>query len=464
MGNGLDIQSQESTVATMSASHSSSSPALRRRLSLPLLSLYGIGVTIGAGIYVLVGKVAIGTGVHAPLSFLVAAILAAFTAFSYAELGGRVPKSAGEAMFVHAAFGKPALATAIGFLVMITGIISSGAIVIGFVGYLHEVIAVPSTLATVGVVALLATIVAWGIGESVMLAAILTVAEIVGLLLIIGAGMLKAPDIAAVLPEVVSPVGWNEGATILSGAVLAFFAFVGFEDIVNVAEEAKDPVRTVPRATIITLVVSSGLYFLVAVIAVAVVPLDQLGGSDAPLALVFETATGQSAALISLIAIFAVLNGVMIQLIMSSRILYGIAREGWIPRFVRQSSPGNTHADHRHIRRRRRGDPARSHLADRPPGRDDKLSGAHRVHRGQPRPDPDQAARSSADIRSLLRRSLGAGDGGGCQLRYSYLRPSAGLIHERKHQRTCFPQDRDLIPKIRQFSQGGLLSPARPKP
>ena len=339
MGNGLDIQSQESTVAEMSASNSSSSPALRRRLSLPLLSLYGIGVTIGAGIYVLVGKVAIGTGVHAPLSFLVAAILAAFTAFSYAELGGRVPKSAGEAMFVHAAFGKPALATAIGFLVMVTGVISSGAIVIGFVGYLHEVVAVPSTLATVGVVALLATIVAWGIGESVMLAAILTVAEIVGLLLIIGAGIMKGPDVVAVLPDVVSPVGWSEGAAILSGAVLAFFAFVGFEDIVNVAEEAKDPVRTVPRATIITLVVSSGLYFLVAVIAVALVPLDRLGGSDAPLALVFETATGQSAAIISLIAIFAVLNGVMIQLIMSSRILYGIAREGWIPRFFARVHP-----------------------------------------------------------------------------------------------------------------------------
>ena len=313
--------------------------ALRRRLSLPLLSLYGIGVTIGAGIYVLVGKVALGTGVHAPLSFLVAAVLAAFTAFSYAELGGRVPKSAGEAMFMQAAFGNPVFATVVGFLVMTTGIISSGAIVIGFVGYLHEVVAVPSTLATIGVVALLAAIAAWGIGESVMLAAVITVVEIGGLLLIIGAGLMKGPDIIQVLPEVVTPAGWSEGAAILSGAVLAFFAFVGFEDIVNVAEEAKDPVRTVPRATIITLIVSSGLYFMVALIAVALVPLESLGSSDAPLALVFETATGRSTAVISLIAIFAVLNGVMIQLIMSSRILYGIAREGWIPRVFAKVNP-----------------------------------------------------------------------------------------------------------------------------
>ncbi len=329
----------ETTIVAPAGNRHSSKPALQRRLTLPLLSLYGIGVTIGAGIYVLVGKVAIGTGMHAPLSFLLAAILAGFTAFSYAELGGRVPKSAGEAMFVQSAFGSPILATAIGILVMTTGIISSGAIVIGFVGYLHEVVAVSSTLATVGVVVLLAAIAAWGIGQSVMLAAVVTVVEVGGLLLIIGAGSMHAPDIARVLPEVITPAGWGEGAAILSGAVLAFFAFVGFEDIVNVAEEAKDPVRTVPRATIITLVVSSSLYFLVALIAVAIVPLDQLGGSDAPLALVFETATGRSAALISLIAIFAVLNGVMIQLIMSSRILYGIAKEGWIPQIFAYVHP-----------------------------------------------------------------------------------------------------------------------------
>ncbi len=329
----------EAAIIKPADSRHSSDTELRRRLSLPLLSLYGIGVTIGAGIYVLVGKVAIGTGVHAPLSFLVAAILAGFTAFSYAELGARVPKSAGEAMFVQAAFGRPAFATFIGFLVMITGVISSGAIVIGFVGYLHEVVAVPSTVATVGVIVLLAAIAAWGIGESVMLAAVVTVVEIGGLLLIIGAGMMKAPDILQTLPEVISPASWNDGAAILSGAVLAFFAFIGFEDIVNVSEEAKDPVRTVPRATIITLVVSSSLYFLVALIAVAIVPLDNLGASDAPLALVFETATGRSAGLISLIAIFAVLNGVMIQLIMSSRILYGIAREGWIPRIFAHIHP-----------------------------------------------------------------------------------------------------------------------------
>lgn len=304
-----------------------------------MLSLYGIGVTIGAGIYVLVGKVAIGSGMHAPLSFLIAALLAGFTAFSYAELGARLPRSAGEAMFVQAAFSKPVLATVIAFLVMTTGVISSGAIVIGFVGYLREIVDLPPTLVIIGVVVLLAVIAAWGIGESVALAAVVTVVEVGGLLLIIGAGMTKLPDVMIALPVVVNPAGWSEWSAIISGAVLAFFAFVGFEDIVNVAEEAKDPVRTVPRATIITLVVSSSLYFLIALVAVALVPLEQLGASDAPLALVFETTTGRSADIISLIAVFAVLNGVMIQLIMSSRILYGIAREGWIPRIFAYVHP-----------------------------------------------------------------------------------------------------------------------------
>ena len=339
MSSRTELSSSSTEISKTSDGVATSSPELRRRLSLPLLSLYGIGVTIGAGIYVLVGKVAIGTGMHAPLSFVIAAVLAGFTAFSYAELGARVPKSAGEAMFVQTAFRMPMFATIIGFLVMTTGIISSGAIVIGFVGYLQELTALSPSITIITVVALLAAIAAWGIGESVMLAAIVTVVEVCGLLLIIGAGLLTGSNVVEALPKVVTPGGWTEWSAILSGAVLAFFAFVGFEDIVNVAEEAKDPKRTVPRATIITLVVSSSLYFLVALVAVAVVPLDQLGASDAPLALVFETATGRSAELITLIAIFAVLNGVMIQLIMSSRILYGIAREGWIPRFFAYVHP-----------------------------------------------------------------------------------------------------------------------------
>jgi amino acid transporter len=127
-----------------------------------MLSLYGIGVTFSAGTYALVGKVAIGAGMHVSLSFLIATILAGFTALSYAELGARLPRSAGEAAFVRAALRKPAFAKAIGFLVMTTGIVSSGAIVIEFVGYLKEFVNSPPSPVIAGVVMLLALIAAWG--------------------------------------------------------------------------------------------------------------------------------------------------------------------------------------------------------------------------------------------------------------------------------------------------------------
>lgn len=406
-----------------------SSPKLRRRLSLPMLSLYGIGVTVGAGIYVLVGKVAIGTGIHAPLSFLVAAILAGFTALSYAELGARLPQSAGEAIFVQTAFRKPALATAIGLLVMITGIVSSGAIVIGFVGYLQEVVDLPSNLVIIAVVGLLALIAAWGIGESVALAAVVTVVEVGGLLLIIGAGMIEPSVVMSTLPEILNPAGWSEWSAIISGAVLAFFAFVGFEDIVNVAEEAKDPVRTVPRAIIITLVVSSSLYFLVALVAVAVVPLDQLGESDAPLALVFETTTGRSAAVISLIAVFAVLNGVMIQLIMSSRITLRPCQRGMDTTHLRLCASGNAHAGSSNGRRRRRGHRSGSDLTDRSLGRDNQLPGSDRLLGRQSCSGANQAARSETGFwRAHDSRSLGAGDRCSCQHWHSGFRCGQRLV------------------------------------
>lgn len=222
----LDIHPPEAGVASTADRRPSSSTDLRRRLSLPLLSLYGMGVTIGAGIYVLVGKVAIGTGVHAPLSFLVAAVLTAFTAFSCAELSGRVPKSAGEAMFVQTAFGDRDRVRRLSSR-------GRGRAIDARERQRDSAARRDRRL---------------GIGESVVFAAILTVAETAELLLIIGAGTMKGPDIVQALPKIVTPAGWGEGAAILLGTVSTF---VGFEDIINVAEEAKDPVRTVSRATII---------------------------------------------------------------------------------------------------------------------------------------------------------------------------------------------------------------------
>jgi amino acid transporter len=308
---------------------SRSAPQLRRRLSLTLLTLYGVGTTVGAGIYVLVGKVALAAGVLAPLSFLLACVLVAASAFSFAELSTRFPKSAGEAVYVSEAFGRRRLALLVGLMVILAGTVSSGTIVNGAAGYLREFVEVPAWALVVLVLVLLGAIAAWGIGESVGLAAALTVLEIVGLALVIWAGWRATPDIAAALAA--EPLPAAPLAGVLLGTVLAFYAFIGFEDMVNVAEEVRDPQRTLPYAIVLTLGITLLLYVGVALVAVAAVPVAELGASEAPLALVWQRGTGGSVRVISAIAVFATLNGALIQIVMASRVLYGLAGEGWIP-------------------------------------------------------------------------------------------------------------------------------------
>jgi len=304
---------------------------LRRRLNLPLLVLYGLGTTIGAGIYVLVGKVAGRAGEFAPISFLVAAGLAGFTAWSYAELSSRFPKSAGEAVYVRHGLGREGLARLVGFLVIATGVVSSATLAQGFAGYFGQLFAVPDPVATVAVILILALVAAWGIGESVMIAALLTVLEIIGLLMVIWAGRGILADLPGVARTLTPPFAALPWAGVLAGSFLAFFAFIGFEDIVNVAEEVRDERRTLPLAIGLTLVLTAVLYVLVVVIAVRAMPIDALRQSGAPLVDIFRHQTGGPGTVLTLIGAFAVINGALIQIIMASRVLYGMASQGWLP-------------------------------------------------------------------------------------------------------------------------------------
>jgi len=311
-------------------------PALRRTLTLPLLALYGLGTTVGAGIYVLVGEVAATAGSLAPLSFLVAALLAAATAFSFGELCARYPKSAGEAVYVNAAFKRAWLAALVGLMVVSVGTISSAAIANGFAGYARQFVDLPPWALIVGVLILLTAIAIWGITESVTLAAVVTVLEIGGLLIIVAVGAnaaAKAPLPAFSLCESGLGVG------VLAGAVLAFYAFLGFEDMINVAEETRDPARTMPRAIVLTLVITTVLYIVVAGIAVLVVPIAELAVAEAPLAAVYEHATGRFPAAIGVIGTVAVINGALVQIIMASRVLYGLAQAGWLPQWLATLHP-----------------------------------------------------------------------------------------------------------------------------
>ncbi|NNE90914.1 MAG: amino acid permease [Verrucomicrobiales bacterium] len=307
--------------------------SLRRSLSLPLLTFYGIGTILGAGIYVLIGEVAAESGMHSPIAFLVAAIVAGFTAFSYAELSSRIPRSAGEAAYVSAGLKSQVLAGIAGWGVVATGIVSAATIANGFVGYLDEFFPAQRELTICIAVLILGVIAAWGVRTSVAAASVITVIEIGGLVFVIalaGHNFAALPDR---LPEMVPDVSLVHATGIVAGAYLAFFAFIGFEDIVNMAEETVEPRKTVPRAIIISLFVSTTLYILVAVVATLALPLDELAGAKAPLARIVEERGPKARATISLVSLVAVINGALIQIIMASRVLYGMAKQGLAPQF-----------------------------------------------------------------------------------------------------------------------------------
>jgi amino acid transporter len=310
-------------------------PGLKRSLTLPLVTLYGLGVTIGAGIYVLVGVTAGRAGMSAPLAFIAAAFVMSFSAASYSELSGRLPVSAGEAAFVDKAFSLRWLSLAAGLGIVAAGVVSAAAICVGSVGYVQQFIPLPPHVLVPLIVLLMTAIAAIGIMESVGLAAALTALEILGLMAVIIGGFHTQPDMLMRMPEVVEGAGnWAMWAGVLSAGVIAFFAFIGFEDIVNVAEEVIEPERTMPWAIGLTLVISTLLYVLVAYVAVMSVPLDTLATSDAPLSLLFSEVTAFPALLIAGIASLATLNGVIVQEVMASRVLYGLSNLGHLPAWL----------------------------------------------------------------------------------------------------------------------------------
>lgn len=307
-------------------------PTLKRALGLWSAVLYGLGVTIGAGIYVLVGPAAGRAGMHAPLAFIIAAVAMAFTGASFAEFGGRNPVSAGEAAYVKSGLRSQVLATIVGYLVIATGVISAAAVSVGSAGYIALFLPWPNVVLIVMVVVLMGLVAIWGIQESIAFAGLMTLIEVCGLMVLIAAGMVMRPDVFTRVPEVVPTSDWAVWSGIFSASLLAVFAFTGFENLANIAEEVKRPERVLPHAIFLTLIVTTVLYVLVVWVALLAVPPAELSGSKAPLSLVFERQTGLPHAMISAIAIVATLNGVIVQFIMASRVLYGLSHQGGAPR------------------------------------------------------------------------------------------------------------------------------------
>jgi len=299
--------------------------ALKREISLLGAVMYGVGIIIGAGVYVLIGRASGYAGNSVWISFILAAVVASFTAFSYAELTSMFPASGAEYVYVEKAFKHNLLSFTIGWLVLVSGIISASTVALGFGGYLKSYVAVPEVFSAVVLIVLLSLINFWGIKQSIKLNTALAFAEILGLVIVIllGANYFGKVDYFE------SPSG---GSGIVAAAALIFFAFIGFESLSKIGEETKDPQRTIPKALILSLLISSILYAAVAISAVSVVPYEQLASSASPLADVALRAQGSEAFLtLSIIAMFATANTVLIMLIATSRIAYGMAKEASLP-------------------------------------------------------------------------------------------------------------------------------------
>jgi amino acid transporter len=324
----------------MSSQIADSSPRLMRSLTLTHAVLYGLGVTIGAGIYVLVGIAAGRSGMHAPLAFIGAALVMAFSAASFAELGTRMPVSASEAAYVKAAFGFEWIGLLVGLLVVATATISAATISVGSAGYVAVFLPAPAPWIITGVVLLMGLVACLATVQSVSFAGFMTLIEIGGLVLIIIAGLGQGTSVVTRLPEIwPSAADANAWVGLGGTALIAVFSFIGFEHLVNVAEEMKNPNRTLPRALFLTLGLTALIYALVVWIAVTAVPPEELARSSAPLALVFERLTGLPLLTMGAIAIVATLNGIIVHMIMIARVIYGLADQGNLPKVLTRLNP-----------------------------------------------------------------------------------------------------------------------------
>jgi APA family basic amino acid/polyamine antiporter len=298
-------------------------PVLRRVLSLWQLIFYGLGVIVGAGIYVAIGAVIERAGTAAPLSFLLAGVAAAMTGLCYAELASRFPDASGAVSYVRHGFGSDRLAVLTGAAVTLAVTVAAASIARGAVDYLAVLVTAPAPLLIIALVGGFTAIAAYGVRESVGLAAALGAIEVAGLVAATAAGLLAAPEfhVANMVPADLA--GWHG---VIAGGFIAFFAFIGFETLANLAEEVTDPHRTLPRGIIGAVAASIVLYVAV---AMAVVLADGTGGN--PLVGLFE---GAGASVFAAVGTIAVANGVLIEIVMLARLFYGMARHGQLPGFL----------------------------------------------------------------------------------------------------------------------------------
>ncbi len=318
---------------------------LKRVMGPGLLLLFIVGDILGTGVYALTGDVAAEVGGAAWAPFVVAFAVAMVTAFSYLELVTKYPQAAGAALYTHKAFGVHFLTFIVCFAVMSSGITSASTASRAFASNLAKGFGLDSankamiTLIALGFMTLVAAVNFRGVGESVKANIVLTCVEVSGLLLVIFVGFFaifggKGDFSRTVIFD--SPSDKSAFFAVTAATSLAFFAMVGFEDSVNMAEETKDPVRIFPKMMISGILITGVIYVLVSLCSVALVPVGELAKSDTPLVNVVETAAPGIPinTLLPFISMFAVANSALINMLMASRLLYGMSRQAVLPAFL----------------------------------------------------------------------------------------------------------------------------------
>jgi APA family basic amino acid/polyamine antiporter len=297
---------------------------LKRALGLWHITLMSVGVILGAGIYVIIGEAAGLSGTGLWLSFVLAAFVASFTGLSYAELASRFPHAGAEYVYITNTFGRT-LAWITGWLLIVSSVIAAATVAVGFANYFSALFHTSVVLIAIGTLLACGMILIAGIKETAFITILFTVIEASGLIIVIFIGV-----------PYVGSVNYMDFANGLQGVieagVLIFFSYIGFESISRLAEETREPERTIPKAILLSIAITTVIYILVGIAAVSVVPWQDLAQAEAPLGLVAQRAYGdQLFAVLSVIALFSTFNTVLILLLSGSRLVYGIAEYRALP-------------------------------------------------------------------------------------------------------------------------------------
>ncbi|MFX1489651.1 MAG: APC family permease [Promethearchaeota archaeon] len=318
------------------------SPKLNRRISLFGLTALGVGNILGAGIYALIGEVVGKTGNLSWLAFILASITGILTGLSYAELSTMYPKSAAEFVYTERAFKIRILSFILGWIIIFSGVLSAATVALGFANYLVSFLNLTPLASVIfkvmyaGFLVIVLSIVnSIGIKTSTWTNVIFTLIEASGLILVIILGIPKFGQVNYFeLPTSSSFL------IVFSAVALIFFAYIGFEDIANVAGETKKPQKNLPKAIIYSILITTVLYCLTAISVVSILPYSDVATVDAPLNVVVSAVLGPVGGIVmTLIALFATANTVLIMLIVTSRMMYGMARDKALPEGLSKISP-----------------------------------------------------------------------------------------------------------------------------